>query len=466
KTNESSEAGRRLEQLIASHRPPTDLERLHGAWTLVEMEVRGKKQTGFIYPLDSGDVAFKSLKMVIDGMSIHNLQFIPKDTLKPNDRVGGVEIQWDDLKPQKGDFRLNETNKPKRFVMALMVMYWESMYKLDGDTLTICFNPKNCIRPDDFRTAADTDNRVIFVFKREKPAQEKKGRGVDKRPDLSGIQFVPETKKPGGAKPRQEAAATDRAEKKADEPEKPISPSRSLKGTHKIWSVSCGPDGKALATVTFDAGSEPGAARTNAVRLWDVRTGEVVRTFAEDQIKDRGYSTIAGVALSPDGKTVAAPASGKFDGEDGFSWLVLWDAETGKIRHKLKHPFFEVRALAFSRDSKLVATGTGINGGEQDFEAVKLWDVQTGQVVRTLQTRKWAVKLAFAPDSKLLAAVLTPDVAPDEVVIWNPAEGKSQTLPDSEGIEAVAFSPDGKVLLGASRTKLRRWNATTGKIIE
>jgi WD40 repeat protein len=191
-----------------------------------------------------------------------------------------------------------------------------------------------------------------------------------------------------------------------------------------------------------------------------------VRTFAEDQIKDRGYSTIAGVALSPDGKTVAAPASGKFDGEDGFSWLVLWDAETGKIRHKLKHPFFEVRALAFSRDSKMVATGTGINGAEQDFEAVKLWDVQTGKVVRTLQTRKWAVKVAFAPDSKLLAAVLTPDVAPDEVVIWNPAEGKSQTLPDSEGIEGVAFSPDGKVLLGASRTKLRRWDATTGKIIE
>src|SRR5262249_6563575 len=154
----------------------------------------------------------------------------------------------------------------------------------------------------------------LFVYQRTKSDDDKKDRGIDKRPDLSGIQFVPETKKPGGTKLRQEAAATDRAEKKADEPEKPISPCRSLKGTHKIWSVSCGRDGKALATVTFDAGSEPGAARTSAVRLWDVRTGDVVRTFAEDQIKDRGYSTIAGVALSPDGKTVAAPASGKVDG--------------------------------------------------------------------------------------------------------------------------------------------------------
>src|SRR5262249_6152094 len=257
------------------------------------------------------------------------LQFIPKDTVTDkNDRVGAVAIQWNDKNPQTGDFRLNEALKPKRFVMALMVMYWESIYKADGDSLTICFNPKTCIRPGEFRTAADTDNGLIFAFKREKPAEEKKGQGADNRPDLSGIQFVSETKKPGGAMLRQEAAATDRAEKKADEPGKPISPSRSLKGTHKIWSVSCGPDGKALATVTLDAGNEPGAARTSAVRLWDVRTGDVVRTFAEDPIKDRGYSTIAGVALSPDGKTVAAPASGKFDGEDGFSWLVLWNAET------------------------------------------------------------------------------------------------------------------------------------------
>src|SRR5262249_35593967 len=63
KTTESAEVRRRLEELLAPHRPPTDLERLHGAWTLVEMEIRGKKLTGkdMVYPLGSGDVAFKSL---------------------------------------------------------------------------------------------------------------------------------------------------------------------------------------------------------------------------------------------------------------------------------------------------------------------------------------------------------------------------------------------------------------------
>src|SRR5262249_17819163 len=160
----------------------------------------------------------------------------------------------------------------------------------------------------------------------------------------------------------------------------PVSPSRSLKGTHKTWSLCFGRDGQALATVTFDADADHASIRKSAVRLWDVRSGSIERTLAEDRATDRAYSTIAGVGLSPDGTTVAAPATGKFDGEDGYSWLMLWDTATGKIKHKLKHPFLEVRALAFSRDSKMVATGTGINGAEQDFEAVRLWDVQTGKL--------------------------------------------------------------------------------------
>jgi WD40 repeat protein len=238
--------------------------------------------------------------------------------------------------------------------------------------------------------------------------------------------------------------------------------------------MSFGRDGKALATVTMDAGSEPGDIRAkNAVRLWDVQSGSVERTLAEDQIKDRFYGSYAGVGLSPDGKTVAAPAGGKLDGEDGFLWIgfVLWDAETGKIRHKLKHGL-EVRALGFSPDGKTVASGSGCGGAEGDFESVKLWDVKTGKLLRTLKTRDLeAVKVAFSPDSKLLAAVHDPVLDHSgwsaEVTLWDAVEGKSsQSLPDSAGIEVITFSPDGKTLVGAGRTKLRVWDVITGKTIQ
>jgi WD40 repeat protein len=269
------------------------------------------------------------------------------------------------------------------------------------------------------------------------------------------------------------AVATNHVGTKTDEPEKPTLPSRSLKGPYKFSSLSWSRDGKSLATVTLDVDDEPGDSRAkNAVRLWDIPSGSVKRTLAEDPIKDRYYCTYAGVALSPDGKTVAAPAGGKFDGEDEFFLgFVLWDAETGKIRHKLKHGM-EVRALGFSPDGKTVASGSGCGGAEGDFESVKLWDVKTGQLLRTLKTRDLeAVRVAFSPDSKLLAAahdpVLDHSGGSAEVTLWDAALGKwSRALPDSAGIDVIAFSPDGKTLLGAARTKLLAWDVATGKTVQ
>jgi RNA polymerase sigma factor (sigma-70 family) len=281
-------------------------------------------------------------------------------------------------------------------------------------------------------------------------------------------------KKAEGQKAEVKPAKVEQQEKagRGDEPEKPMSPSRFLKGPYKFRSLSFSRDGRSLATVTMDADAALDDIREkNAVRLWDVQTGSVKRTLAEDQIKDRYYCTYAGVGLSPDGNTVAVPAGGKFDGEHRFSGLVLWDAETGKIRHKLKHDL-EVRALGFSPDGKLVASGTGVGGAERDMDTVLLWDVKTGQLLRTLKTRDLeGVKVVFAPDSKLLAAVLDPVLdhseGSAEVVLWDAVEGKaSRTLPDSEGIEIIAFTPDGKTLLGAARTKLLAWDVATGTTIQ
>jgi WD40 repeat protein len=260
---------------------------------------------------------------------------------------------------------------------------------------------------------------------------------------------------------------------KTDEPRKQISASRFLKGEYRFLSMGFDRGARALATVTMDAASEPGDVRAkNAVRLWDLQSGSVARTLAEDWIKDRYYHTYAGVCLSPDGETVAVAVDGNFAEEGGFFvGFVLWDAKTGKIRHKLKHGL-EVRALAFSPQGQIVASRSGCGGAEGDFESVKLWDVKTGRLRRTLKTRDLeAVKFAFSPDGKLLAVVHDPVLdhsrGSAEVTLWDTAAGKwSQALPDSEGLEVIGFSSDGKALLGAARTKLLAWDVATAKTIQ
>src|SRR5262249_42266423 len=107
-----------------------------------------------------------------------------------------------------GTFKLDSTKKPNEIRITWLIA-WFGIYKVEDDTLTICMNENtNLPLPNEFRTMADSE-RMLFVYHREKPTQEKKGQGVDKRPDLSGIQFVPEIKKPGRAQQTTDPSTPD-----------------------------------------------------------------------------------------------------------------------------------------------------------------------------------------------------------------------------------------------------------------
>src|SRR5262249_36267831 len=70
------------------------------------------------------------------------------------------------------------------------------------------------------------------------------------------------------------------------------------------------------------------------------------------------------LAFSPDGKTIAA-------GGQGGIFLLL-DASTLKKRATLEGHTKSLNAVAFSRDGKLLASGS-------DDETVRLWDPATGE---------------------------------------------------------------------------------------
>ncbi|MDA3646549.1 hypothetical protein LZ318_25425 [Saccharopolyspora indica] len=193
-----------------------------------------------------------------------------------------------------------------------------------------------------------------------------------------------------------------------------------LGGPNTVSSVAFSKDGDTLATSLGDEG----------VRLWDVATGrQIGPTFGES-----GSMDVDAVALSPDGKTLAA-AMGSAMG------VQLWDVATGRpVGAALGSA--TVNSVQFSPDGETLATGLLLGGAQ-------LWDVATGQRIGPTLGSGGLVSVAFSPDGETLAA--TADATNGGgVQLWDVATGRQigPTVGNSV-LVSVAFSPDGRTLATA-----------------
>jgi WD40 repeat protein len=194
------------------------------------------------------------------------------------------------------------------------------------------------------------------------------------------------------------------------------------------------PDGKWLATGDGQTGP-----RRDAVRIWDLATGKVVRSFGEYP------SEVCCVAWSPDSKRLLAA------GADAT--LRMWDPKTGKELRRMTQPTW-VDSVAWLPDGKR-ALSTG-NIGDND---VHLWDVESGKELHRFTGHKQpAISVVVAPNGR---TALT--AGKDGIVQqWSLGPADPVVLSGHEGeVWSVAFSPDGKLLAtgGADRT-VRLWDVS------
>jgi len=179
------------------------------------------------------------------------------------------------------------------------------------------------------------------------------------------------------------------------------------------------------------AGTQLVCGGDSGVSFFDVQSGSLVRS-----IGGTGRCSVA--RLSPNGQAVAA-GSPAFGG-------VLYRASDGQTIGTITQPATVAR-VAFSPDGKTLAVS-----GYQEL-AVSLEDAATGALILTLPGRTHGWSLAFSPDSRLVAAgdMLTAPPPGQETTmegrLWNVADGSSlTTFPGSQAVGAVAFSPRGNLI--------------------
>lgn len=239
-----------------------------------------------------------------------------------------------------------------------------------------------------------------------------------------------------------------------------------------VQALAVSPDGR-----WFVSGSQDWA-----LRLWDLRSGEVIRTF-------EGHAGIVNaVAFTPDGKWIISGSEDRT--------LLIWDVDNVQEKQSLKGHTLAVQGVAVSGDGKVIASVS-------EDGTVRLWDIVSRKSKIVFKGRDhqlntvaitadgstlyfgagdWTIRRLNLKDRAEITfeghtgIVRSLALTPDETRLLSGADDgtiRVWSLETSDlvgvlkghagSVDAIAVSPDGRIGISGSRDKtLRIWDLENG----